>query len=179
MFLADLQPFRMLIEHRVDDVDEGLVAGEQAVAAGEQISFEPALAQMLAQHLHDAAVDAEIDVDVFDLGHPFLAGDFVDGFQPVRGGLVRAEQPEILLVEIELHHVAQKLAENARRLRPRRCRAGALSRHNHGSGASTAAPATRRHWRAGWCPCGDGPSAQAPRTRRGICRRSSNNSCGR
>ena len=87
------------------------------MAPGEQISFEPAFAQMLAQHLHDAAVDAEIDVDIFDLGHPFLAGDLVDGVQPVRRGLVRAEQPEILFVEIELHHVAQKLSENARRFR--------------------------------------------------------------
>ena len=66
------------------------------MAAGEQIAFEPALAQMLAQHLHDAAVGAEIDVDLLDVGHPFLAGDFVDRLQPVRGGLVRAEQPEIL-----------------------------------------------------------------------------------
>ena len=73
----------MLIEHRVDDVDEGLVAREQAMASGEQVSFEPAFAQMLAQHLHDAAVDAEIDVDLFDFGHPFLAGDFVNGIQPV------------------------------------------------------------------------------------------------
>ena len=54
---------------------------------------------------------------VFDLGHPFLAGDFVDGVQPVRRGLVRAEQPEILLAEIELHHVAQKRSENPRRFR--------------------------------------------------------------
>ena len=94
---ADLEPFCMLIEHRIDDVDEGLVAREQAVASGEEISFEPAFAQMLAQHLHDAALDAEIDVDIFDLGHPFLAGGFVDGVQPVRRRLVRAEEPEILL----------------------------------------------------------------------------------
>ena len=115
--LADLEPFGVLVEHRIDDVDEGLVAGEKAMAAGQQISFQPALAQMLAQHLHDPAVGAEIDVDIFDLGHPLLAGDFVDGLQPVRGGLVRSEQPEILLVEIELHHVAQESSENARRFR--------------------------------------------------------------
>ncbi len=84
------------------------------MAPGEQVPFEPALAQMLAQHLHDPAIDAEIDVDVFDISHPFLVGDLVDGFQPVRGGLVRAEQSEILLVEVELHHVAQKVSENPR-----------------------------------------------------------------
>ena len=97
--LADLQPLRVLIEHRIDDVDEGLVAGEQAVASGEQIAFEPALAHVLAQHLHDAAVGAEIGVDRLDLGHPRLAGDFVDGVQPVRRGLVRAEEPEILFAQ--------------------------------------------------------------------------------
>jgi len=69
----------MLIEHRIDDVDEGLVTREKSVAPGEQVPFEPALAQMLAQHLHDAAVDAEIDVDGFDISHPFLAGDLIDG----------------------------------------------------------------------------------------------------
>ena len=48
---CDLQPFRVLVEHRIDDVDERFVAGEKAVAAGEQITFEPALAKMLAEHL--------------------------------------------------------------------------------------------------------------------------------
>ena len=52
---ADLQPLGVLVEHRIDDVDEGLVAGEEAVAAGEQVAFQPALAQVLAQHLHHAA----------------------------------------------------------------------------------------------------------------------------
>jgi hypothetical protein len=54
----------MLIEHRVDDVDERLIAREQAMASREQISFEPAFAQMLAQHLDDATVDAEINIDL-------------------------------------------------------------------------------------------------------------------
>ena len=51
-----LQPLRVLIEHGVDDVDERLVAGEEAVAPGEQIAFEPALAHMLAEDFHDASV---------------------------------------------------------------------------------------------------------------------------
>ena len=59
---AHLQPFRVLVEHRIDDVNEGLIAREQAVPSGEQVALEPALAQMLAQHFHDAAVGAEIDV---------------------------------------------------------------------------------------------------------------------
>jgi hypothetical protein len=43
----DLQPLRVLVEHRVHDVDEGLVAVEQPVAAGQQVALEPALAQVL------------------------------------------------------------------------------------------------------------------------------------
>ena len=53
---SNLQPFGMLIEHRIDDVDERFVAGEKTVAAGEQITFEPALTHVLAQHFHDPAV---------------------------------------------------------------------------------------------------------------------------
>ncbi len=34
---ADLQPLGMLIEHRIDDVNEGLVAGEEAMPPGEEI----------------------------------------------------------------------------------------------------------------------------------------------
>ena len=48
----DLQPLGVLVGHRVDDMDEGLIAVEKTVAASEQIAFEPALAHMLAQYLH-------------------------------------------------------------------------------------------------------------------------------
>ena len=34
----------MLVEHRVHDVDEGFIAREQSMAAGEQVTFQPALA---------------------------------------------------------------------------------------------------------------------------------------
>jgi hypothetical protein len=52
----------VLIEHRIDDVHEGLVAREQAVPAGQQITFEPALTQVLAKHFHDAALACEMHV---------------------------------------------------------------------------------------------------------------------
>ena len=51
-----LQPFRVLVEHRIHDVNERLVAGKEAVPAGEQIAFQPAFALMLAQHLHHPAI---------------------------------------------------------------------------------------------------------------------------
>src|SRR5882672_358048 len=40
----DLEPFRMLIEHGIDNVNERLVAGKESVPASEQISLQPALA---------------------------------------------------------------------------------------------------------------------------------------
>jgi hypothetical protein len=58
----DLQPLGVLVEHRVDDVDERLVAVEEAVAAGQQVALEPALALVLAEHLHHAAVGREVVV---------------------------------------------------------------------------------------------------------------------
>ena len=94
----------------------------------QEVALEPALAHVLAQYLHDAAVDAQIDVDRVDFGHPGLAGDFVDGLEPVRGGLVRAEEAKVLLVEIQLHHVADKLPQHPRRLRLDSPRLG----HRHG-----------------------------------------------
>ena len=51
-----LQPLRVLIEHRIHDVDERFVAGEDAVPAREQVTFEPSFALMLAQHLHHATI---------------------------------------------------------------------------------------------------------------------------
>ena len=63
----------MLIDHRVDDVDEGFIARKKPVAAGQQISFEPAFTHMLAQDFHDTAVGAEIGIDVFRLSHLLLA----------------------------------------------------------------------------------------------------------
>jgi hypothetical protein len=38
----------VLVEHRIDDMNESLVAREQTVPAGEQITLQPALAQVLA-----------------------------------------------------------------------------------------------------------------------------------
>ena len=84
------------------------------MASGEQIAFEPALTQMLAQHLHNPAVDAEIDVDLLNISHPCLAGDVVNGLQPVRCGLVGAKDPKIPLLEIELHHITEKCSQNPR-----------------------------------------------------------------
>ena len=76
-------------------MDECLVAREKSVTAGEQVSFEPALAEMLAQDFHHTTVDAEVDVDVFNTRHPRLPTSLVDRVEPVRGGLIRTEQTKI------------------------------------------------------------------------------------
>jgi hypothetical protein len=81
----------MLIEHRVDHVNECLVARKKPVTASEQVSFEPALAEVFAQDFHDATIDTEVDVDVFNARHPLLSAGFVDRLKTVRGGLIRTE----------------------------------------------------------------------------------------
>ena len=49
-FQRYLQPLGVLAEHRIDNTNEGLVAVEQPVASGQQISFKPALALVFAEH---------------------------------------------------------------------------------------------------------------------------------
>ena len=57
----DLEPFRMLAEHRIDDANKGLIAVEDAVASRQQISFQPTFALMFAElRIHDAAVGERI-----------------------------------------------------------------------------------------------------------------------
>jgi len=46
--IADRQPFGMLIEHRVDHVNEGLVGGKEAVASGQQVALEHSFHGVLA-----------------------------------------------------------------------------------------------------------------------------------
>ena len=95
--LADVQPLGVLVEHGIDDVGEGLIGVEEPVAPGEQIPLEPAEQGVLGQHLHDAAIARELAaVGVLrqQVGHPGLLAHLVDGLEPVRGGLVRAEDAE-------------------------------------------------------------------------------------
>ncbi len=108
-----LQPLRVLVEHRVDDVDEGLVAVEQPVPAGEQVALEPALAEVLGEHLHDAAVRGEVVIGGEDLGVPGPVGDLEHGREPVRRRLVRAHDPEA--IGVCRRHVAQPFSEHAGR----------------------------------------------------------------
>ena len=102
----------MLVEHRVDDVGEGLVGVEEAVPAGEQIAFEPADQRVLGEHLHHPPVArqlAAVGILRQQVGHPDLLAHLVDRLQAVGGGLVGAEHAEA--GHVVAHHVAQELAE--------------------------------------------------------------------
>ena len=82
-------------------MDEGLVAVEEAVPAGEEVALEPALAKMLGEDLHDPAVAGKALVGGEGLGLPGPVGDLEDVVEPVRGGLVGAEEPEGLRVALD------------------------------------------------------------------------------
>ena len=89
-----LQPLGMLVDHRIDDRRERLVATEQAVPPGQQISLQPALAAMFRQNLHHSPVPGKVIVIRLDpLGpHSVGGGEYVA--QPVRRRLVRPDQAE-------------------------------------------------------------------------------------
>ena len=103
----------MLVEHRIHDVDERLVAAENAVPPGQQVALQPALAQVFAEHLHHPARPGEVLIEAVDPVLPDLVRDLVDVLQAVGGGLVRAEQPERLRVQAD--HVPQPGAEGDHR----------------------------------------------------------------
>ena len=105
------QPLGVLVEHRVDDVHERLVAVEQPVPAGEQVALEPALTQMLGEHLHHAALRPEVLVVGPGLGQPRLVGRLEHRRQPVRRGFVGPHQAEP--VGVAGDHVAKERAEHA------------------------------------------------------------------
>ena len=113
--VARLQPLGVLVEHRIDDVNERLVAREEAVPARQQIGLQPALALMLAEHFHHAAVGAELVVFRIDFGHVAARGHVQHILPAIRVVLVRAEQAEVLAVQVQLHDVAQEPAHFPRR----------------------------------------------------------------
>ena len=102
----------MLVDHRVDDVDERLVAVEQAVPAREQVPLQPALALVFGQHLDDAPGAGEMLVHLRpdELGVPLFVGRVENRLKAVRCGLVGTEDAEV--VGIEPNHLGQPLTEH-------------------------------------------------------------------
>ena len=166
----DLQPLRVLVEHRVDDVDERLVAGEQPVAAGQQVALQPALAEVLAEHLHHAAVRARGGRRSGRISASQARSvTSKHGAEPVRGRLVGPEDAE----------ACSGLRRMTSRRNPPSTRVASLDgarRRGHVDrvGAEVrqlqVAREQRRRWRAGWRP--SGARRGAPRRRaRGAARR--------
>ena len=112
-----LQPLGMLVEHGIDNVDEGLIARKEAVPPREQVAFQPALAHVLAEHLHHAAVLRQMFIHRQDRFHPLLVGRFVKRFQAVGSRLIRSKHAKVLGIGIQVHHVAQQAAQNTRGFR--------------------------------------------------------------
>ena len=119
----------MLVEHRVDDVDERLVAVEQPVATGEEVALEPALALVLAEHrVEDASRRREELVVRLRARVPLTVGHFEDGAQEIREGLVGTEDPEVPLLRVQGDDVAEEPAQHEGVLGVDRAR----RRHRHG-----------------------------------------------
>ena len=86
----------MLVEHRVDDVDERLVARDESVPSGEQVALQHPLHEVLAERLDDPARAREVLVERMQLGGPRPLGDVEHRAQPVGEHLVGAEQSHVV-----------------------------------------------------------------------------------
>ena len=127
-FQRYLQPLGVLAEHRVDDANEGLIAVEQPVPPGQQISFQPTLALVLAEHRVQHASGGREEFIIFYFpGVPLTVGDFKNRAQEIRERLIGTEDTEITLILIQLGHVTQELTQHERILAVN----GAGRRHIH------------------------------------------------
>jgi hypothetical protein len=117
-----LQPLRVLVEHRV------LVAREEPVTPREQISLEPALAEMLAQDFHHPAIGRDMFVGRDDAPRGHAIRDFEQRIEPVGARLVGTEHAEVVPFRIPDHDVAEETAQHARRLAVHRARCRNLDR---------------------------------------------------
>ena len=114
-FQRDLQPLGVLAEHRIDDANERLIAVEQPVPPGQQISFQPTLALVLAEHrVQHASGGREEFIILYFPGVPLTVGDFKNRAQEIRERLIGTEDAEIALILIQLGHVAQELTQHER-----------------------------------------------------------------
>ena len=115
--LAALQPFGVLVEHRIDDVHEGFVRREHTVTTREQIALQPTLQGGLAQDLHDTALRTLVLVCWQSSRHPHAVAHGEHRSQTVGLELVWGQDAEVAPVRIERHRIAQERAQNTRGLR--------------------------------------------------------------
>jgi len=75
----------MLAEHRIDDANEGFIAVEQPVPPGRQISSQPTLALVLAEHrVQYASGRREEFIVIYFSGVPLTIGDLENRAQEIR-----------------------------------------------------------------------------------------------
>jgi len=110
--LAYVQPLSVLVEHRRDDVDEGLVAGEKGVPPGQQVALDPALDGLLAQDLHHPARRGKAVIPGKDDGIPGAGRHLQYRIKPVRPGLVGPEDAEVLSFQVQAHHFGEESAHH-------------------------------------------------------------------
>ena len=117
---ALLEPLGVLHRHRGRHHGKGFVAREEPVPPGEDIALEPALAVVLAEHLHHAALGRDVVVGGDGPAHEAAVRRLEDVTQAVGVGLVGAEEPEVGGLGVSLEDVPHHLAELPRRLVPLR-----------------------------------------------------------
>src|SRR5262244_1361801 len=103
----------MLVEHRVDNVDEWLIAVDEPVPSAQKVSFQPPFHRMLTEHLHDPTLRvqfATVGILRKILSQPNLLCDFVNGFEPVRLGFVWPKDTEA--VHVQPHYFFKEFAKS-------------------------------------------------------------------
>src|SRR5208337_207199 len=109
-FQRNLQPLGVLAEHRIDDSNEGLIAVEKSVPTSEQITLQPTLALMLAEHRVQHASGGREEFIILNLARvPLTVSDFKNCAEKVRERLIRAEDAKVTLLQIQLGHITQEL----------------------------------------------------------------------
>jgi hypothetical protein len=91
-------PLTMLVDHGVDDVDEGLVGVEETVATREKVTFQPTFASVLGKYFHDTTSHHKISTILIFLevlSHPDLLSGLVDLAKLVGLSLIRTEDTEV------------------------------------------------------------------------------------
>jgi len=113
--IADLQPFRMLAEHGVDDANEGFITIEESMPASEKIPLQPTLALVLAQHRVQHAPFGRKEHVIAVLARiPLTVGDLKYGLQKIRDRLIGTEHAKVSFVLIQLGDISQERTQHQR-----------------------------------------------------------------
>src|SRR5256884_6263491 len=105
----------MLVEHRVDDMDKGLVGRNKAMASCKQMPFEHAFRRMFPQHFDSPAVTSKFSaVRIFGkvLRNPEFLTDRINIIQFVGSVFVWSEDAKVL--HVQFHDIPQEHSQRTR-----------------------------------------------------------------